>query len=175
MEPELIGGLVGSITSIATLGFFYWRSLKIAKASLVGLESRLTQEITTLKDRSQATESGLQSQLTEVNSQLQTSEVTRAKLAEEVVALTQQCQRLREELKIQAAQVQADAIEGGFEQIQTLLTQYPSVRKMVESQPDLPARNIVALLTSLENLVKFWEFRPIGKPWETVPYDPQLH
>ena len=129
MEPELIGGLVGSITSIATLGFFYWRSLKIAKASLVGLESRLTQEITTLKDRSQATESGLQSQLTEVNSQLQTSEVTRAKLAEEVVALTQQCQRLREELKIQAAQVQADAIEGGFEQIQTLLTQYPSVRK----------------------------------------------
>ena len=50
MEPELIGGLVGSITSIATLGFFYWRSLKIAKASLVGLESRLTQEITTLKD-----------------------------------------------------------------------------------------------------------------------------
>lgn len=98
MEPELISGLVGSITSIATLGFFYWRSLKIAKASLVGLESRLTQEITTLKDRSQATESGLQSQLTEVNSQLQTSEVTRAKLAEEVVALTQQCQRLREEL-----------------------------------------------------------------------------
>ena len=61
MEPELIGGLVGSITSIATLGFFSWRSLKIAKASRVALESRLTQEITTLKDRSQATESALQS------------------------------------------------------------------------------------------------------------------
>jgi molecular chaperone GrpE (heat shock protein) len=134
-----------------------------------------TQEITTLKDRSQATESALQSQLTEIKSQLQTSEVTRAKLEEEIVALTQQCQRLREELKIQAAQVQADAIEGGFEQIQTLLTQYPSVRKMVESQPDLPARNIVALLTSLENLIKFWECKPIGKPWEMVPHDPQIH
>ena len=175
MEPELISGLVGSITSIATLGFFYWRSLKIAKASRVALESRLTQETTTLKQRSQATESALQSQLTEVKSQLQTSEVTRAKLEAEIVALTQQCQRLREEFKTQAAQVQADAIEGGFEQIQTLLTQYPSVRKMVESQPDLPARNIVALLTSLENLVKFWECRAIGKPWGTVPYDPQLH
>ena len=175
MEPELIGGLVGSITSIATLGFFYWRSLKIAKASRVALETCLTQEITTLKDRSQAIESALQSQLAEVKSQLQTSEVIRAKLAAEIAALTQQCQRLREELKTQAAQVQADAIEGGFEQIQTLLTQYPSVRKMVESQPDLPARNIVALLTSLENLVKFWECRPIGKPWETVPYDPQIH
>lgn len=175
MQPELIGGLVGSITSIATLGFFYWRSLKIAKASRVALESRLIQEIATLKERSQATESALQYQLTEVKSQLQTSEVTRAKLEEEIVALTQQCQRLREELKIQAAQVQADASDGGFEQIQTLLTQYPSVRKMVESQPDLPARNIVALLTSLENLVKFWECQPIGKPWEMVLYDPQIH
>jgi hypothetical protein len=175
MEPELIGGLVGSITSIGTLGFFYWRSLKIAKASREALESRLTQEITTLKDRSQATELGLQSQLTEIKSQLQTSEVNKARLELEVAALTQQCQRLREELKTQAAQVQADAIEGGFEQIQTLLTQYPSVRKMVESQPDLPARNIVALLTSLENLVKFWECQSIGKPWEMVPYDPQIH
>jgi molecular chaperone GrpE (heat shock protein) len=175
MEPELIGGLVGSITSITTLGFFYWRSLKIAKASRVALESRLIQEITTLKDRSQATESALQSQLTEVKSQLQTSEIKRAKLEEEIAALTQQCQRLREELKTQAAQVRSDAIEGGFEQIQTLLTQYPSVRKMVESQPDLPARNIVALLTSLENLVKFWECQSIGKPWEMVEYDPQIH
>jgi hypothetical protein len=175
MEPELISGLVGTFTSIGTLGFFYWRSLKIAKASRAALESRLTQEIATLTERSQATELGLQTQLTEVRSQLQTSEVKRAKLEEEIIALTQQCQRLREELKTQAAQVQADAIEGGFEQIQTLLTQYPSVQKMVASQPDLPARNIVALLISLENLVKFWECQSIGKPWEMVPYDPQIH
>ncbi len=175
MQPELIGGLVGSITSIATLGFFYWRSLKIATASRVVLESRLTKEITSLKERSQATELELKTQLIEVKSQLQTSEVNKAKLAEEIIALTQQCQRLRSELKTQAAQVRADAIAGGFEQIQTLLTQSPSVRKMVESQPDLPARNIVALLTSLENLVKYWECQSIGKPWETVPYDPQLH
>ena len=175
MQPELIGGLAGSLTSIGILGFFYWRSLKNSKASRVALESRLTQEITTLKERSQATELELKTQLAEVKSQLQTSEVNKTKLAEEIVALTQQCQRLREDLKTQAAQVRGDAIAGGFEQIQTLLTQYPSVRKMVESQPDLPARNIVALLTSLENLVKFWECQSIGKPWEMVLYDPQIH
>jgi hypothetical protein len=175
MEQELIGSLVGSLTSIATLGFFYARSLKNASASRAELERHLTVKITNLEQRSQATELALQSQLTEVKSQLQNSEFTRAKLEVESVALTQQCQRLREELKAQAAQVRADAIEGGFEQIQTLLTQYPSVRKMVESQPDLPARNIVALLTSLENLVKFWECQSIGKPWEMMPYDPQIH
>jgi molecular chaperone GrpE (heat shock protein) len=168
MEEELIGGLLGSL---GILAFSHWRSSKKATASRVELEQYLNQE----KDRARSTEAALKSQLTEVKSQLQTSEVKRAKLEEEIVALTQQCQRLREELKTQAAQVQADAIEGGFEQIQTLLTQYPSVRKMVESQPDLPARNIVALLTSLENLVKFWECQSIGKPWEMVPYDPQIH
>jgi molecular chaperone GrpE (heat shock protein) len=175
MEPELIGGLIGTVTSIATLGFFYLRSLRIAAASRAELERHLTAKFNNLQDRSQATELGLQSQLKEVTSQLQTSEIKRVILGSEHTALTQQCQRLRDELKTQSKQVQADAIEGGFEQIQTILTQYPSVRKMVESQPDLPARNIVALLTSLENLVKFWECQSIGKPWEMVPYDPQIH
>jgi predicted RNase H-like nuclease (RuvC/YqgF family) len=168
MEQELIGGL---ISSLGILAFSYWRSTKKSTANYVELEQQLTNE----KDRARSTEAVLQSQLTEVKSQLQTSEVNKARLESEVSAITQQCQRLREELKTQAAQVQADAIDGGFEQIQTLLTQYPSVRKMVESQPDLPARNIVALLTSLENLVKFWECQSIGKPWEMVPYDPQIH
>jgi predicted RNase H-like nuclease (RuvC/YqgF family) len=168
MEQELIGGLLGSL---GILAFSYWRSTKKSTANYVELEQQLTNE----KDRARSTEAALQSQLTEVKSQLQTSEVNKARLESEVSAITQQCQRLREELKTQAAQVQADAIDGGFEQIQTLLTQYPSVRKMVESQPDLPARNIVALLTSLENLVKFWECQSIGKPWEMVPYDPQIH
>jgi predicted RNase H-like nuclease (RuvC/YqgF family) len=168
MEQELIGGLIGSL---GILAFSYWRSTKKSTANYVELEQRLTNE----KDRARSTEAALQSQLSEIKSQLQTSEVNKARLESEVSAITQQCQRLREELKTQAAQVQADAIDGGFEQIQTLLTQYPSVRKMVESQPDLPARNIVALLTSLENLVKFWECQSIGKPWELVPYDPQIH
>jgi hypothetical protein len=175
MEQELIGSLVGSLTSIATLGFFYWKSLKNAAASRAELERHLTANFTNLEQRSQATELELKTQLADVKSQLQTSEVKGAKLEVEIAELTQQCQRLREELKTQAAQVRADAIAGGFEQIQTLLTQYPSVRKMVESQPDLSARNIVALLTSLENLVKFWECQSIGKPWEMMPYDPQIH
>jgi molecular chaperone GrpE (heat shock protein) len=171
MEPELIGGWV---VSMVTLALFYWRSNKKAIADQAALEQRLTNEIALTK-KSQATEQGLRTELTSTKSQLQTSEVNKAKLAAEIIALNQQCQRLREELKTQAAQVQTDAIAGGFEQIQTLLTQYPSVQRMVASQPELPARNIIALLTSLENLVKYWGCNSIGKPWEKVPYDPQIH
>ncbi len=172
MERELIAGWV---VSSLILAFFYWQSRKIATAERVELEDRLTKELTEAKDRASKTESLLQAKLKDVISSLQTSEVNKAKLEQNIVALTQQCQRLREELKSQTTQVQNDVLIGGFEQIQTLLTQYPSVRRMVESQPDLPARNIVALLTSLENLVKFWECQPIGKPWERVEYDPQFH
>jgi molecular chaperone GrpE (heat shock protein) len=171
MEPELIGGWV---VSMVTLALFYWRSNKKAIADQAALEQRLTNEIALTK-KSQATEQGLRTELTSTKSQLQTSEVNKAKLAAEIIALNQQCQRLRAELKTQAAQVQTDAIAGGFEQIQTLLTQYPSVQRMVASQPELPARNIIALLTSLENLVKYWGCNSIGKPWEKVPYDPQIH
>jgi molecular chaperone GrpE (heat shock protein) len=172
MEPELIGGW---IVSLVTLALFYWRSNKKAIADQAALEQRLTNKITTLTKKSQATEQGLRTELISTKSQLQTSEVNKAKLAAEIIALNQQCQRLREELKTQAAQVQTDAIAGGFEQIQTLLTQYPSVQCMVASQPELPARNIIALLTSLENLVKYWGCSSIGKPWEKVSYDPQIH
>jgi hypothetical protein len=172
MESELISGWVASLSILA---LFYWRSSQKAQLDRSALETRLTDELTAVKDRAARTESNLQTQLTDVKSELRTSEINKAKLEREIVALTQQCQRLREDLKTQSTQAQTDAIAGGFDRIQTLLTQYPSVRKMVESQPDLPARNIVALLTSLENLVKFWECESIGKPWESVAYDPQLH
>jgi hypothetical protein len=172
MESELISGWVASLSILA---LFYWRSSQKAQLDRSALETRLTDELTAVKDRAARTESNLQTQLTDVKSELRTSEINKAKLEREIIALTQQCQRLREDLKTQSTQAQTDAIAGGFDRIQTLLTQYPSVRKMVESQPDLPARNIVALLTSLENLVKFWECESIGKPWESVAYDPQLH
>jgi molecular chaperone GrpE (heat shock protein) len=180
MEGELIGGWV---VSLSILAFLYWRSSRNARLDSraetlrerAALETRLTDELKTVKDRADLIESKLQTQLTDLESQLQTSEVNKAKLEQEISVLMQQCQRLREDLKTQSIQAQTDAIAGGFDRIQPLLTQYPSVKKMIESQPDLPARNIVALLTSLENLVKFWECEPIGKPWEMVPYDAQIH
>ncbi len=172
MERELIAGWVATLSILA---FIYWRSSDKAKLERAALETCSIDELKVLKDRADLIESNLQTQITDLKYQLQTSEVNQAKLEREIVAMTQQCQRLRDDLKTQSIQAQIDAIAGGFDRIQTLLTQYPSFKKMVESQPDLPARNIVALLTSLENLVKFWECEPIGKPWEMVPYDAQIH
>jgi transcriptional regulator with XRE-family HTH domain len=93
----------------------------------------------------------------------------------EIAELRQQCFRLREELQQQKTQLTTDFRNATFEQLQTLLTNYPAARKMAEAKPDLPAKNLSALFTPLENLLKSWDFEMIGSAWEQVAYNPQLH
>lgn len=89
--------------------------------------------------------------------------------------LRQQCLRLRDELQQQKSQLRADFREATFEQLQPLLTNYPSARQMAEAKPSLPAKNLSALFTPLDNLLESWGIEPIGFAWEQVAYNPQLH
>ncbi len=93
----------------------------------------------------------------------------------EIAELRQQCLRLRSELQQQKTQLTADFRNTSFEQLQTLLTNYPSARKMAEAKPDLPAKHLSALFIPLESLLKSWDFEIIGSAWEQVAYNPQLH
>lgn len=93
----------------------------------------------------------------------------------EIEELRQQCFRLREEMQQQKAQLTADFRRATFEQLQTLLTNYPAARKMAEAKPDMPAKNLSALFTPLENLLSSWDFETIGSAWEPTAYNPQLH
>ena len=95
--------------------------------------------------------------------------------ADKIEELQQQCQRLRTELQQQSNQLSADFRDAIFEQLQPLLTNFPTARQMVEARPDLLAKNLVSLFTPLENLLHSWGYEPIGKPWEQLPYNPQLH
>jgi molecular chaperone GrpE (heat shock protein) len=104
-----------------------------------------------------------------------TSPTHTEEMAGEIVALQQQCLRLREQLQQQKTQLTADFQEATFEQIQTLLTNYPSAQKMAQAKPDLPAKNLIALFTPLENLLQGWGVESIGSAWEQVAYDPHLH
>lgn len=94
---------------------------------------------------------------------------------EKIKELENQCQRLREELKQQSKQLRWDFQNETFTQLQTLLSNYPTVKKMALAKPDLPAKNLVSLFTSLDNLITSWGYTPIGEAWEQVNYNPQLH
>ena len=106
-----------------------------------------------------------------INNQPVTSLDTEHKIKE----LEIQCQRLREELKQQSQQLQSDFQHETFTQLQTLLSNYPTVKKMALAKPDLPAKNLVSLFTSLDNLITNWGYNAIGETWEQVNYNPQLH
>ncbi|MBD2096384.1 molecular chaperone GrpE [Trichocoleus sp. FACHB-591] len=162
------GGLAAALVS---LGVLYWRSHLAAQDT----QSALQHDLETLKQTSQQIQRDLEKQLQETSETLQTRQREKANLEDQVEALKQQCLRLRSSLEQQTTQVQQDTQVAAFQQVQMLLTQYPSVRRMVEGKPDLPARNLVAMFTPLDNLVQFWGCQAIGTPWELAAYDPQLH
>jgi len=93
----------------------------------------------------------------------------------QIEELEAQCQRLRDEIEARSHQLSTDIQDTTFEQLRPLLTNYPTARRMIEERPDLPAQNLVALFTPLENLIQNWGYEPIGQPWEQVPFNPQLH
>ena len=93
----------------------------------------------------------------------------------EIEALRNECLRLREELQQQRVELTNELQQSTFQQLQTLLTNYPSVRRLIQVKPDLPAKNLPSLFTSLDNLIESWGYEPIGQVWEQVPYNPQLH
>ncbi len=98
-----------------------------------------------------------------------------SKRLSELDALRTECLRLREQLQQQRVELTTEFHHSTFEQLQTLLTNYPSVRQLVQVKPDLPAKNLTSLFTSLDNLITSWGYESIGQVWEQVAYNPQLH
>src|ERR671933_763179 len=98
-----------------------------------------------------------------------------SKRLSEIEALRTECLRLREELQQQSVELTTELQHSIFQQLQTLLTNYPTVRQLVQVKPDLPAKNLTSLFTSIDNLIESWGYKPIGQTWEQVQYNPQLH
>ncbi|MDY6902388.1 MAG: helix-turn-helix domain-containing protein [Cyanobacteriota bacterium] len=83
--------------------------------------------------------------------------------------------RLHSELEQQKLQLTQEFQKSTFEKLQTLLVNYPSIHQMVKVKPELPAKNLLSSFTPLDNLLKEWDYQPIGTPWEQVEYNPQIH
>ena len=92
-----------------------------------------------------------------------------------ILDLKKEAQRLKHELEQQSTTLNIDFQDTTFEQLHSLLTSYPTVRAIVKTQPNLPAKNLVALFKPLDNLLANWGIETIGKPWQKASYNPQLH
>ena len=92
-----------------------------------------------------------------------------------LLVLHKECERLQSQLEQQKSELTQEIRESIFNQLQTLLTNYPSLRQMIEVKPELPVKNIIALFTPLDNVLESWNYEPIGQAWEQVEYSPELH
>lgn len=93
----------------------------------------------------------------------------------EIAQLRQECARLRQKLQQQSQKLREDFQHNTFYQLESLLTNYPTVCKVVQEHPDLPAQNILPLFKPLDKILAHWGYEAIGSPLEQVSYNPQLH
>lgn len=93
----------------------------------------------------------------------------------EILQLRQECARLRKKLQQQSQKITQDFQHNTFYQLETLLTNYPTVCKVVQEHPDFPAKNLLPLFKPLDKILAHWEYEAIGSPLEQIPYNPQLH
>lgn len=96
-------------------------------------------------------------------------------LRQENERLSHECLRLQQALQQQEAAVTTALQHSIFKQLQVLFTHYPSINKIIETRPELPAKNVTPMFVPLENLIHSWGYEPIGDVWEQVAYDPKLH
>lgn len=151
--------------------------------------NRLKQELSQKREELQQVKTEITSFQSELNNSSDKLEATQDKyeslskdfnlkvsdLNNKILALEKQkselektCDNLPQEIK---QELQAEY----FEQLQSLLTNYPTAKIMVKFKPDLPAKSVICLLKPLEELLSEWEIIPVGQPWRQVKFDPNLH
>ncbi|MBE9222488.1 helix-turn-helix domain-containing protein [Cyanobacterium stanieri LEGE 03274] len=62
-----------------------------------------------------------------------------------------------------------------IETLESLLLQLPTMVKVVDKKPDLPAMRLIPLLKPLYNLLSGWDIRAIAPVGAIVDYNPQEH
>jgi molecular chaperone GrpE (heat shock protein) len=98
-----------------------------------------------------------------------------ALLESEIEELRNECLRLYEALQNQGMELTSDLNYATFHKLQTLLTSYPSIQQLINVKPNILAKNLIPLFSSLNNLIESWGYEKIGQVWEQVPYNAQLH
>lgn len=89
--------------------------------------------------------------------------------------LRNECLHLREALQNQSVGLTTDLNYSTFQQLQTLLTSYPSIQQLINAKPNILAKNLIPLFSPIDHLIEKWGYEKIGQVWEQVPYNPQLH
>lgn len=89
--------------------------------------------------------------------------------------LTAKCQELNQKLEQLPLELQSNWQEELFTSLQYLLVNYPLAKMVAKLKPNTSIKNFIPLLSPIDNLLQQWQIESIGKPWEKVAFNPEIH
>jgi transcriptional regulator with XRE-family HTH domain len=89
--------------------------------------------------------------------------------------LQAECDRLRNELDHQAADLAHRFQTQSIDQLESFLTFWPVAADRARRDPNLPAIKLVPLLKPIESLLSFWQVETIGAIGQIAEFDPIQH
>lgn len=87
----------------------------------------------------------------------------------------QEYDRLHQHINQQRELLAQEFQRHSLDTLESLLVQLPTARYAATHNPQLPAKNILPLLTPLEHLLTQWGLAYLDTVGDEVPYDPQRH
>lgn len=92
-----------------------------------------------------------------------------------VVALRKEYQRLQTQLEQQQETLKQEFQQSSLQALESFLLFWPTAAYKAQENPQLPAVNLLRLVSPVEKLVQQWGVEAIASVGEEIAYDPQLH
>lgn len=92
-----------------------------------------------------------------------------------VVALRKEYQRLQTQLEQQREMLKQEFQQSSLQALESFLLFWPTAAYKAQENPQLPAVNLLRLVSPVEKLVQHWGVEAIASVGEEIAYDPQLH
>lgn len=148
------------------------------QAQIEVLEKQLKEQLNILEDtRNNIRE--LEEELSQTYDELEQSqdELTQyqSEMRKKIEDLTGKCEELNQKLEQQPSQLQSSWQEELFTSLQYLLVNYPIAKMVAKLKPNTSIKNFIHLLKPIDDLLKQWQMESIGKPWEKVSFNPEIH
>jgi molecular chaperone GrpE (heat shock protein) len=93
----------------------------------------------------------------------------------EIAALREEYQHLQNQLAHQKQDLRSQFEREVIQQLESLILQLPSAAYAAQTNPNMPAKNILPLLRPIDALLQKWGITAIGTVGEQVVYDSQKH
>ncbi len=149
-----------------------------SQAQIEVLEKQLKEQLTTLEEaRNNIRE--LEEELAQTYDELEQNQDKltqyQSEAKKKIENLSVKCQELNQQLEQLPSGLQTNWQEELFTSLQYLLVNYPIAKMVAKLKPNTSIKNFIPLLKPIDDLLKQWQMESIGKPWEKVSFNPEIH